>query len=738
MRRKDGLGIALAHGKNPAGEPHRLGDHLTGVAELCREFTAEFGFSSCGHLLGLWHDIGKLHPDFQAYLKEADQAASEGKTLGHKGPKHSPTGAVRADVLPPLAMVIAAHHSGLQSKADFQRLYSDYPKQKEIKEALELWKAIENSEPAEVLASARQEFTAILKDESSSEFALRFLLSALVDADRLDTEQHYQPEKGDIRAVKPSLAAMLDKLETVLQSLTARVDATKVNRVRREVLEACRKSAEEDPGIFRLTAPTGAGKTLSSMAFALRQALKHDLRRVVVAIPYTSIIDQTARAFREVFGPECVLEHHSAVRETGEATGDLTGEEQDTLGKRLDLATENWDAPLIVTTTNQLFESLFSNHPSRCRKIHNLARSVIVIDEAQTLPLELLKPTIEAIRQLVEHYGATVVLSTATQPALHENKQFDGLRNIREIIPDAARWFRELRRVEYQWPDGRKPWDEVAADMLKHRQALAVVNTKSDAIKLLQALGDERALHLSTSLCGAHRLEVIASIKHRLLTGDVVRVVSTQVIEAGVDIDFPVVMRAIGPLDRIVQAAGRCNREGRLDLGRMIVFDPVEGKSPPGAYATATQDAASLIQEGGLDPDNPALFERYFKRLYDAVALDKYNVEGKREDFDYPEVAKRYRFIQDNTAPVVVASWRRDAVEPLLSEIRARIKAGLAPTREQYRRLQPYTVSIYRHQLEKHSQWIDASIPELPVWLGPYDPTLGLVTEYTRTEDTLW
>jgi len=726
----------LAHGMNKDGETHRLVDHLESVARICGEFACDFKLKSVGELLGFWHDIGKIHPEFQKYLNESDKETRKGIRTVKKGPKHSPTGAARAKDLHPIAMVIASHHSGLQSKSDFARLFTEYFKRVEIKEAIDLWHKYENNRKDALIEKAKNELVSALKNESLTEFALRFMLSALVDADRLDTEKHYNPEKSLLRSDKPALEMMLDKLKMHHDHLDKSSVETKVNMVRREVLKACNLCAENELGIFRLTAPTGAGKTLSSMSFALHHAIKHNLRRIVVAIPYTSIIDQTADCYRKVFGDDCVLEHHSAMQEREKNL--VTDEESyNSVNQRKDLATENWDAPLIVTTTNQLFESLFSNHPSRLRKIHNLACSVIIIDEVQTLPLKLLKPTIEAIRQIAEHYGSTIVLSTATQPALHENKQFEGLRNIKEIIPDAIELFDVLRRVGYQWPTGCMSWDEVAEEMRRHKQVLTVVNTKSDAIKLLQALDDETALHLSTSLCQAHRLEVINTVKDRLNNGDTLRLVSTQVIEAGVDLDFPVVMRAIGPMDRIVQAAGRCNREGKLETGRVIIFHPIEGKLPPGSYTTATQSTASLIQEGEIDANDPDLFERYFSRLYSEVNLDKYNIEEFRKHLNFPEIAKRYKFIKDETIPVVISGWKSEA-DRLIDRIRKKINAGEHLRREDFRSLQPYTVNIYRNQFERYRNCIDDSIPDILIWTGKYDRKFGLITEYTKTEDNLW
>jgi CRISPR-associated endonuclease/helicase Cas3 len=508
---------------------------------------------------------------------------------------------------------------------------------------------------------------------------------------------------------------------------------TPVNRVRREVYETCLTAAKEEPGFFRLTVPTGGGKTRSGLAFALKHALAHDLARVIVAIPYTSIIEQTAGVYREIFDDErAVLEHHSAVggRE-GENDAPVTPEAQ-----WARLATENWDAPIVVTTTVQLFESLLGNRTSACRKLHRLARSVIVLDEVQTLPPHLLKPTLDVLGRLVADYGVSVVLCTATQPALDESADFAGLPDIREIVPDAARHFLDLKRVHYEWPclTARWNWERVADELRATPQALAILNTKADALALLAALDDPSALHLSTLLCGAHRRAVLAEVRRRLDAGEPCLLVATQVVEAGVDLDFPTVLRALGPLDRIVQAAGRCNREGKQTAGRVVIFATEEEHQPPGAYRIGTDVTRIVLRAAAGDPDldAPATYTDYFRGYYGGNDLDLKQVQQARQSFDYPEVAKRYRLIDDDAASVVVryrghsaeAVGGRTDVDALLNALRSHPERG----RGLLRRLQPYIVGVRQQLLNKY---VDEGLalevlPGLWEWHGKYDDVRGL------------
>ncbi|MDP9383610.1 MAG: DEAD/DEAH box helicase family protein [Chloroflexota bacterium] len=489
----------------------------------------------------------------------------------------------------------------------------------------------------------------------------------------------------------------------------------------------------EPTGLFRLAVPTGGGKTLSGMAFALRHALHHGLERIIIAVPFISITEQTAGVYRQAFSDTAdgesaaaVLEHHSGVRGDTDEQGDFHPSQ---VWARL--AAENWDAPVIVTTTVQLFESLYANRTSPSRKLHRLARCVIILDEAQALPSHLLSPALDALRQLCDHYGASVVISTATQPAFEEIPQFRELPAT-EIVPDPARHFRVLKRVDYEWrTDPKLSWDEVAALMREQPQALAVLNTKRDALSLLDALDDSDALHLSTSLCGAHRRRVIKEVRRRITEGEPCRLVSTQVIEAGVDLDFPLVLRALGPLDSIIQAAGRCNREGKLERGRVIVFDPAEGGLPQGSFKVGAQATRTLLGRGEPDPDDPATCREYFRGLLQLLDLDARDIQKLRERFEYPEVSRKFKMIEEDTVGVVVTTYgteeERQKVRRQLEELRH----NPASVRWALRRLQPYTVSVRSRLAGEYRQkgFVSPILDNLEVgeWHGEYERVRGLL-----------
>jgi len=357
---------------------------------------------------------------------------------------------------------------------------------------------------------------------------------------------------------------------------------------------------------------------------------------------------------------------------------------------------------------------------------------VVILDEVQTLPLALLDPTLDVLRQLVERYKVTVVLCTATQPAFEVNPIFDGLPGITEIVPDTHGMFQRLSRVDYRFPEKDETWDwsSVADEMRSAEQALAVVNTKADALALFDALDDEDALYLTTQLCGAHRRQVIAEVKRRLAEGEHCRLVSTQVVEAGVDIDFPLVMRAIGPLDRIIQSAGRCNREGKLEKGRVIVYRPAEGGMPRGEYQTGYEATDMLLQEPGFDPDDPATVDKYFRKLLNTVKTD-IDIQGPRERFNYPEVAQKYRLITESTVPVVVRY--NEKANPLIESLRS---VHPKDARRIIRKLQPYIVNVHEYQLRRMEASLAEEIfPGLYLWLGKYDTARGLVWDQPNPEE---
>jgi CRISPR-associated endonuclease/helicase Cas3 len=558
-----------------------------------------------------------------------------------------------------------------------------------------------------------------VQTELEAEFFVRMLFSALVDADYLDTERHFQVDRSGLRERDGTLAELWEQFQHYHRTLHRRDD--EVSRVREEVYAACVEAAELPPGLFRLSVPTGGGKTLSVMAFALRHAMMHGLRRIIMAVPYTTITEQTAAIYREAFGASgAVLEHHSALEHR-----DIDGQTRDSLWGRL--AAENWDAPIIVTTTVQLFESLMARSTSKCRRIHRIAGSVVVLDEVQALPPHLLAPIMDALRQLTANYGVSVVLCTATQPSLDEAPGFRGLPGIREIAPDPPRLFRALQRVDYELPERGVPWTwtRAAQEMRTEEQALAITNTIRDALGLLDALNDPGAFHLSTLLCGAHRRKVLSEVRARLKRGEPCRLVSTQVVEAGVDLDFPLVLRAVGPLDRIVQAAGRCNREGLLAAGRVVLFRPAEGGLPTDSYRTATDLTALLLQDSDVDLHDPQTYARFFRRLYADLDLDEESIQELRGSFRYEEVDRRFRMIRDDTTSVVVG-YDQEAIRLL-----ERARSAQQLSRGLLRALQPYLVSLRSQQLANYERrgLVEEVREGLKRWVGKYDDQRGLVAE---------
>lgn len=710
-------GPPIAHSRNPAGERHLLLDHIGVVTEMATRFAEVFGAAELARWAGIWHDLGKFHPEFQQYLIDVDAPDSRRR----RGPDHKAAGASLAGRHGgPLAHLIAGHHGGLRDEQAWLRPWlNEHMRSKRVAEALaiarEYLPAIEPVDPVQPPAWVRSPHT--------TEMFLRMVFSTLVDADFLDTEAHFDPERSAGRGDTPSVAALADEMERARSAISGR-DTDAVNVARHEVYLDCLRAAASEPGFFTLTVPTGGGKTLSSLAFALRHAATHGLERVIVAIPYTSITDQTAEAYRGVFAhPRAVLEHHSAIeREDDE-------ESQDTVWERL--AAENWDAPIVVTTTVQLFESLLGARTGACRKLHNIARSVIVLDEAQTLPEHLLEPILDVLRELVAHYGVSVVLCTATQPALRENESFRGLPDVREIASDPEGLFARLRRVEYEWAGAGGAtwtWERAAEEMRGSDQALAIVNTRANALALLDALDDPDALHLSTLLCGAHRRDVLATVRRRLDAGEPCRLIATQVVEAGVDIDFPLVLRALGPLDRIVQAAGRCNRAGRLERGRTVIFQPDEGSAPRGAYQTGIDLTAIMLAGDDLDFHNPAVYEEYFQRLHARVNLDVRDIQPARARFEFETVARRFRMIDEAGVPVLCPYWRGTEREGVVVDALDGLRNRRGNPRLLWRALQPYTVNVRQHAAQEHERngLLVEVIPGLWEWRGGYDQVRGL------------
>ena len=698
-----------------------LHEHLTAVADRAAAFGAFFRSAQATRALGALHDAGKTAAPYQAYIRGNGPS-----------PDHSTAGAVlacrkygdRPGKL--LAFGIAGHHGGL---ANGSRAGGEGTPLKE-----RLRKAVEPSLPnaldlAPAADAVLPELAARLQDPFAAAFYARMLFSCLVDADFLETERYYAGLNGEVadRGCPIDIKTLRDRLTAHLTALAAGLEPPlgTVNALRAHVLEAVLSRAAWAPGLFSLTVPTGGGKTLASLAFALNHAVSHPqtLRRVIYVIPFTSIVEQTAGVFRAALGcDDAVLEHHSAYDPGAEKAGSVRDDEERDGGRKLRLAAENWDRPVVVTTAVQFFESLFANRPSRCRKLHNIAGSVIVLDEAQTLPLKFLRPCLEALRELARNYGCSVVLCTATQPAVRTEDGFfknGGLDGVRELAPEPEALYRSLKRVTVTRCPELLDLDALAGRLAAEPQVLCIVNSRRHARDLHHALKEQPGARLlTTALCAAHRRRVLAEIRADLLAGRPVRLVATSLIEAGVDVSFPAVWRAAAGLDSLAQAAGRCNRHGELgpEGGRVFLFDPVETEEhkPPPELEQFAAVAKESLRKHGDDPLSLDAVRFYFKRLYwqrstgdwenGKCELDGARVgekkgilaalleSGRELDFPFADIAEAFHLIDDTQVPVIVPYDTGD--DDLKKHLRAlehvRLPGGIA------RKLQPYLVQIPR------------------------------------------
>jgi CRISPR-associated endonuclease/helicase Cas3 len=707
------------------GQPHRFDEwelleaHAEAVARQCAGFCSSWQAAELGRLLGLWHDIGKYQAAFQKRLSGSTEHVP-----------HAGAGALLAaqragEAGPLLAFVIAGHHTGLTDRA------SSNAGRTPLKEVLVsnqgvLVEVLKNA-PQSVVNQPQPQLPAWLKrcvaPQSANDgkrtlsFFTRMLFSALVDADRLATSEFYASVERRValhhRLQYASLPELRDRLDAFIDRRAESLRGgplSAMNQLRADVLHACRKASSRRSGFFSLTVPTGGGKTLSAMSFALRHAVVNEQQRVIVVIPYTSIITQNAERYKDAFSPDGVtpddqnvLEHHSAIDRQKRSEHNFEQE------LRRATAAENWDAPIIVTTSVQFFESLYSDHPSRCRKLHRIAKSVIILDEVQTLPAELLRPILDALRELVAHYGCTIVLSTATPPALRKRPGFDeGLEDIEPIIPDVSALFSSpaARRVAVEWRvSERTSYEQLAAEMAAEKQVLAIVHRRPDARALAERVPERGRFHLSALMCPAHRIARIAEINDALSNNKTCRVVSTQLIEAGVDVDFPVVYRALAGIDSLAQSAGRCDREGKLTAaagapaGRFVVFRAES--DPPGELlrkaAEITQTMLGMADEepslaGGIDLLNPDHAELFFRMLYDRSHLDARQIRLNTEQFNFATVGRSFQMIEEAGMRSIVVPW---------GEGQSRIDAYLAkPTLQTQRGLQPFIVQVNRRYFE--------------------------------------
>lgn len=638
--------------KDPIGnwELHQLEDHLSKVGTIASKLAGKFGAQELAKIIGLWHDLGKFKAEFQERIKIKSGYDEEAHLEGHKANsvKHAITGAMHSmevfgDKGKLFAFPIAGHHTGLRNLNDLEFSLQD---DTEINSYNKLLTYIpkEISEVNDSILSQKLPF----KDGT---LLIRMLFSCLVDADRLDTESFMAPDISKNRENQKidSMETMENKLSQYLETLQSQSKPSKVNSIRKKVLQSVNDKATLEPGFFSLTVPTGGGKTLSSLSFAIKHSLQHNKKSIIYAIPYTSIIEQNAKVFKSILGDKNVFEHHSSIEV-----------EDDKANIFNRLLSENWDHPLIVTTNVQFFESLFSAKTSKTRKIHNIANSVIILDEAQMLPPDFLQPILNCLKELVDNYNATVIFCTATQPAFGSHKtlssNFSGIDSIQELAPDPEQLHQDLKRVKIHYSYTEIwDWETLSKKVQSEHSALVIVNRKDDAIEIYKNLEGNK-YHLSTNMCPQHRLDTFAKIKENLGNKESIYVVSTQLIEAGVDLDFPVVFRAMSGLDSIAQAAGRCNREGKLEgLGNVYVFE-TERKSPRGHLFQAETVGRNCLKSL-TDPLHPNSFTSYFEELFWVKGderLDSKDIEYLKKTYQFESISNAFRLISEDTVSILV------------------------------------------------------------------------------------
>lgn len=699
----------------PNGQPEALwqplAEHLDAVALQAGRFAEVFGAEACAQAAGLLHDLGKYTHKFQARIRggtERVDHATWGARVAIE--RFGRTGYL-------IAYAIAGHHAGLANgDGEGTRTNLRDRLRSELPALLDTWK-VELAVPTTLQPPTGRKPPRKGHHNFSYSFLVRMLFSCLVDADFLDTERFYAQAEGHEveRSSDVSVAQLQQALSLHLDNLARRAQPSSVNAERQRILAHARVQAAQPPGLFSLTVPTGGGKTLTSLAFGLDHAIAHQLRRVIYVIPFTSIVEQNANVFRAALGAlgdDAVLEHHSAYADNPRDAKEAR--------EKTRLAMENWDKPLVVTTAVQFFESLFADRPAQCRKLHRIAGSVIVLDEAQTLPLKLLRPTLLALDELARNYRCSIVFCTATQPALADEGFRDVIGPLRELAPEPEQLFERFRRVTVRHA-GALSDDEVVARLSEPTQALCIVNNRLHARALYQALARQEspgAMHLSTLMCAAHRRQVLDSAREALKSGQPCRLVSTSLIEAGVDVSFPLVMRVEAGLDSVAQAAGRCNREGRwrTEDSEVLVFAADPQWAPPAELKQFAEIGALALNKHGANPLSPDAIRAYFEELYWARGkrqLDEHDLLGLLAASDLNNLpmdtlASKYRLFDTVQETVIV---------PIDQEVRSALQqlACASGSRGLARKLQPYTVQVPRkaYQSLREAGAIAPVAPEL-------------------------
>jgi CRISPR-associated endonuclease/helicase Cas3 len=718
-RSEDGSCTYFAHSANDDGEWHRLKEHLFGTANRMREFACNGEYAKLFWQTGLAHDLGKYQAEFQDYLINGGKRGSV---------PHAVWGAGFARRLQQVEMAFAidGHHKGLPDKAELQINTEEYkgeehPLNTTVKKIFlfDMDKTELDFEP-----------TRFELQKLDRELLVRYLFSALTDADWLDTERHFHKEISSVRN-PPSLdyPSLIHKLE---EGLGRKGKGGDINKLRNKVREYALSKSKVPRGFFSLSLPTGLGKTLTSVSWALHHAQVNNLKRIIIVLPFVNIIDQTAKELKKIFGDEWVLEHHSSYNEEESRT--------ESMGKEVNickLATENWDYPIIVTTTVQFFDSIFSNAPKRCRKNHNIAESVVIFDEVQSLPKELIAPTISMLESMNNVMKTSFLFCTATQPAFEKRLDFpSGISGIISLVDEPDKIYGQTQRVIYKPVNNLDPLsiEDLIPLMAQDRQSvLSIYNTKKSALNAFTLAKKEAVwhslYHLSTAMCPEHRKKMVERIRADLLDDKRIFVASTQLIEAGVDLDFPCVYREIAPLESIIQSAGRCNREGKMNekgrLGNVYIFQLEGGKFPDQLYQTLSQYTLRLLKE---DIDKLFTYDFFSAYYADAVKLfvdtDRKQINAARLDYKFETVANAYHLIDTKTTSLFIANYSQGTLGFLDA---TKYKPFLS--KDDYRYMQKFSVQVYDNFLwNTKGQW-EKKDQGYYVWYGSYSSDTGISSE---------
>lgn len=677
----------LAHVND--GREQTLKEHLQGTAQLAGEFAGKFGMEEWGYCCGMLHDIGKYSVEFQKKIQEDCEIQVDHSTAGAR------VCTEKGGWYPLLEYCIMGHHTGLPDYGGGTEATLCGRRKKKLKD----YQAYQQEVEIPPLKALPFDSRNVANPGFALSVFMRMLYSCLVDADFLDTEA-FMKNGAVERDRGENIEVLVRKLEEYIFKWLENPDMDTVNGRRTEILKACLKQGNQPQGMFRLTVPTGGGKTIASLAFALRHAAAHQLDRIIYVIPYTSIIEQNAQVFREILGEQNVLENHCNV----------DYESSDGL-QSFQLAAENWDKPVIVTTNVQFFESLFANKSSKCRKLHNIANSVIIFDEAQMLPNDYLKPCLAMMEELTQRYRASLVLCTATQPAL--DSFFGQNRKMVELCPRMEEQFVFFKRVVFE-NLGTVTQEELIEKLQQETQTLCIVNTKKRAQALYRELEGEGVYHLSTSMYPKHRKNVLKMIRERLGAGKRCVVISTSLVEAGVDLDFHSVYRQISGVDSIIQAAGRCNREGkrRAEESKVSVFQFEEKEYIPGQRRQ--MDVTKSLLAEGRELSDLKTIEEYFATLYRfrGESLDKKKImeEFRGIQYDFAKVGKEFRLIEEHTKTIFIC--REESARELLQKLRYQgfTKAGM-------RKAGQYCINVYEEEFDKFYsagmvQMVSENIPD--------------------------